>query len=329
MIVRDGPKRPRSPLSLIHPLGPLFWRLPLSLRRHLLFLRALRRWGNFRTPRSAGEKMQWRIINDKRTLIALAEDKLASRELQRIALVDAGLQSVVKIPETYWVGTDLRELQAIAHRLPRRWVLKPNHSCGRIIIADSTTQAFDWDTAHAISSGWLGLDEEVLVFGHWAYSQARRLLVVEEYIGDAESTEIKVHTFGGTPEYLFHSNRMKTRGLYDCLLPDGTRFYPGEGDDRPQSFPTIPDVIRHRALEAARAISAPFDEIRTDFHFADGELWCSEISAYTSSGLARTLPKYDALFGSRWQLPDLNAPDPREAEWRALLGGTPRGTLQT
>jgi hypothetical protein len=328
MIVRDGPKRPRYPLALIHPLGPLFWRLPLSLRRHLLYLRALRRWGNFRTPRLAGEKMQWRIINDRRPLIALAEDKLASREHQRIALVDAGLQSVVKIPETYWVGTDLRELQAIAHSLPQRWVLKPNHSSGRVIFVDSSSESTDWDAAHAISSRWLARDEEELVFGHWAYSQARRLLVVEEYIGDAEATEIKVHTYGGTPEFLFHSNRMKTGGLYDCLLPDGTRFFPGEGDDRPQSFPAITDVIRHRALEAARAISAPFDEIRTDFYFTNGELWCSEIAAYTASGLARTTPEYDVLFGSRWKLPDLNAPDPREAEWRALLEGAPKGTLQ-
>jgi hypothetical protein len=33
--------------------------------------------------------------------------------------------------------------------------------------------------------------------------------------------------------------------------------------------------------------------------------------------------------GSAWQLPDLNAPDPRQGEWRALLQGTPKGTLQT
>jgi hypothetical protein len=32
--------------------------------------------------------------------------------------------------------------------------------------------------------------------------------------------------------------------------------------------------------------------------------------------------------GSAWQIPDLNAPDPRESEWRALLSGTPKGTLQ-
>ena len=328
MIVRNGPARPRFPLALIHPLGPLFRHLPLSLRRHLLYLRAVRRWGNFRSPQLAGEKMQWRIINDKRPLIAIAEDKLASREYQRTTLSNSGLLSTVKIPETYWVGTDLRELQSIAHLLPTRWVLKPNHSCGRIMIVDSTTAPIDWDAAYAISSRWLGPDEEESVFGHWAYSQARHLLIAEEHIGAAGSTEVKVYNIGGEPQYLFHSNRMGGRALYDCFLPDGTRFFPGEGDDRPQSFPAIPEPTRKLVLEAARALSAPFDEIRADFFLADGAVWCSEISAYTASGLARTLPEYDTLFGTRWQLPDLNAPDPREPEWRALLEGTPRGTLQ-
>ncbi|MFM8998220.1 MAG: hypothetical protein ACKOJD_08995 [Candidatus Limnocylindrus sp.] len=64
----DGPKLPHFPRSLIHPLGPAFRHLPLSLRRHLLHLRHHGRWGNFARPSSFSEKMQWRILNDRRTL---------------------------------------------------------------------------------------------------------------------------------------------------------------------------------------------------------------------------------------------------------------------
>jgi hypothetical protein len=331
MIVRDGPKRPPFPLSLIHPLGPLFRHLPLSLRRHLLYLRALRRWGNFRTPRLAGEKTQWRILNDRRPLLAFVEDKLASKEYIRRALASAGLLDKIRLPSTYWVGTDLRELEAIAQKLPARWVLKPNHSCGRVILIDSSVKPVNWTELAAISSRWLTRDEEELVMGHWAYSQARHLLIAEERVGAPSANgliELKVLNLDGEAQYFFQEDRLNHRGLYDCFMSDGTPFLWGEGDALSQYYPTVTDEVRHLLLEAARAISAPFDEIRTDFFLSEGELWSSELAAYTTSGLSRTASEIDMWLGSRWQLPDLTAPDPREAEWRALMEGTPKGTLQ-
>lgn len=330
MIVRDGPKRPRFPLSLIHPLGPLFRHLPLSLRRHLLYLRALRRWGNFRTPRLAGEKAQWRIINDRRPLLAFVEDKLASKEYVKSALGKAGLLEQIRFPATYWVGTDLQELKAIAQKLPARWVLKPNHSCGRVMLIDSSTEALDWEVISAVSSHWLERDEEELVMGHWAYSQARHLLIAEERVDSVGvgPTELKVLNLNGEPQYYFYEDRLNHSGLYDCYLPDGTRFLWGEGDNPSQHYPEIPDDVPRLLLHAARAISVPFDEIRTDFFLWEGRLWCSELAAYTTSGLSRTAGDIDARLGANWQLPDLTALDPREAEWRALLQGVPKGTLQ-
>jgi hypothetical protein len=330
MIVRNGPKKPRYPLALIHPLGPIFRHLPLSLRRHLLYLRALGRWGNLRTPRLAGEKAQWRIINDRRPLLAFVEDKLASKEYEKSALDKAGLLEQIRFPETYWVGTDLRELQALAHKLPARWVLKPNHSCGRVILIDSNTEPLDWEAISAISSHWLERDEEELVMGHWAYSQARHLLIAEERVDSVGvgPTELKVLSLNGEPQYYFHEDRLNRSGLYDCYLPDGTRFLWGEGDNSSQHYPEISDDVRRLLLKAARAFSDPFDEIRTDFFLWEGRLWCSELAAYTTSGLSRTAGDIDARLGAAWSLPNLSAPDPREAEWRALLQGTPKGTLQ-
>ena len=330
MIVRTGPRKPRFPLALIHPLGPLFRHLPLSLRRHLLYLRALGRWGNFRSPRLAGEKAQWRIINDRRPLLAFVEDKLASKEYVKSALEKAGLLEQIRFPETYWVGTDLRELQALAHKLPARWVLKPNHSCGRVILIDSSAEPLNWEAISAISSRWLERDEEELVMGHWAYSQARHLLIAEGRVDSVGvgPIELKVLNLNGEPQYYFHEDRLNHSGLYDCYLPDGTRFLWGEGDNPSQHYPELVDDVRRLLLHAARAISVPFDEIRTDFFLWEGRLWCSELAAYTTSGLSRTAGDIDARLGANWQLPNLVTPDPREAEWRALLEGIPKGTLQ-
>ena len=329
--MRDGPKRPRYPLALIHPLGPLFRFLPLSLRRHLLYLRALGKWGNFRTPRLAGEKAQWRIINDRRPLLAFVEDKLASSEYVRSTLAKAGLLEQIRFPETFWVGTDLRELQAVAHKLPARWVLKPNHSSGRYVFFDNSTTPIDWKAASAIGRRWLERDEEERVFGHWAYSQARHLLIAQERVGTVGTglTELKVVSLGGEAQYYFYGDQLNPHGYYECHLPDGTRFSWGEGDDPFQYYPEISNGTRQLLLDAARAISAPFDEIRADYFLWEGNLWAGEITAYGASGLTRTAGDIDARLGAAWALPDLSAKDPRESEWRALLQGVPKGTLQS
>jgi len=334
MIVRDGPKRPRYPLALIHPLGPLFRHLPLSLRRHLLYLRTYGRWGNFRAPRLITEKTQWRIINDKRPLLTFVEDKLASTEYARNARTTAGMPEEIQFPETYWVGSDVRELQAIAHKLPARWVLKPNHSCGRVILIDSSAEPVNWEALAAISGRWLERDEEEVVMGHWAYSQARYLLVAEERVGNSAHApdDFKIVCFDGTPGYDLWVNREAAPTRFAFFRPDGTRIPWGAPTDvsyNDHADETIfPVQLRERMLRSASVIAAPFDWIRVDF-YVDGEtLWFGELTAYAGGGMYVIDQVNNEHFGALWQLPDLNALDPREAEWRALLQGIPKGTLQ-
>ncbi|MFM8997823.1 MAG: hypothetical protein ACKOJD_06900, partial [Candidatus Limnocylindrus sp.] len=88
----DGPTYPHFPIALIHPLGPLFRHLPLSLRRHLLYLRTYGRWGNFSHPKRMSEKLHWRAINDRRPILAFSQDKLAVKEFAQRALAGANLE---------------------------------------------------------------------------------------------------------------------------------------------------------------------------------------------------------------------------------------------
>ena len=334
MILRDGPKRPRYPLALIHPLGPLFRHLPLSLRRHLLYLRAFGRWGNFNHPRRKNEKMQWRIINDRRPIIAFVADKLATKEYVRSVLAHHHLEAQLNIPATLWVGTDVRELRALAAQLPARWVLKPNHSSGRICVVDSNAAPINWSELISAGDRWLQRDEEELVFGHWAYSQARHLLIAEEWVGgDGEpALEVKAYTQGGETMHYEWVDRAGASVTYACFRADGTWFrWRSESDEfneDPGVRVVISAEIRERVLTLSRAIGVPFDKIRADYLLAGGRLWFGELTAYESAGLYPISDENDRSFGARWALPDLTAPDPREAEWRALLTGTPRGTLQ-
>lgn len=333
----DGPKRPGYPIALIHPLGPLFRHLPLPLRRHLLFLRAHKTWGNFGTPRTWREKMQWRIIHDRRTILSVACDKLAQRAFVDRELLTAGNRAEVRLPEIFWVGTDVRELKLLAASLPPRWVFKPNHSSGRVRLLDATESTVNWEDLIRAGDRWMLEDEETKVFGHRAYAGARRLLIAEERIGagieapddlrlSCSDGKLRVASWShgyGTPDY-------RAAGYEQDLMTRAEKYLPHElraADSTP--IDALTHEEKRRLITAAEIISRPFDHVRVDFYFEEGALWFSELTVYSNSGLAPIEHQENVKIGSFWNLPDLSASDPREAEWRALLHGVPKGTLQT
>ena len=261
------------------------------------------------------------------------QDKLAAKEYART--IAATLNEPLRIPETYWVGTDLRELQALASRLPDRWVLKPNHSAGRYRLINAPLSPAEWEELIRTCSHWVERDEEELVMGHWAYGQARHLLIAEERVGTGVEApnDFKVSAFDGVPGYYFWADRSQAEARYAFFFPDGTPFIwgdPGELSSSAAAIAVLPaEALRMRMLKIASAGAAPFDWIRIDFYAEAGEVWFGELTLYGAGGLYVTEDLNNERFGALWQLPDLNAPDPREREWRALLEGTPKGTLST
>ena len=311
----------------------IFAHLPVALRRHLLFFRSFRQWGNFRRPTGYSEKLNWRAINDRRALIAFTCDKLAAKEFVRH--VAASNHSKVKIPETLWVGTDLAELETLAARLPARWVLKPNHGCGQVRLMDAVAQPIDWGRLKAETRHWIHVSDEYRVRGHWAYGQARRLLIAEERIGKGEHApdDLKIEAYNGEPAFTFWTTgRSKGAVRYSNLKMDGTRLIWGhpaeESADTPIPLEDLDEATRAAALQLTRAVAALFDHVRVDGYAVDGEYWFGELTAYPAAGLGAISAATDAWLGGLWQLPNVTAKDPREAEWRALLAGVPKGTLQ-
>ena len=330
MNIFDGPTSPTWPARLVHPHGPLFRLLPVALRRHVLHLRATGRWGNFRNPRTRSEKMQWRIINDRRPMVAMSCDKLASKEYAREVAAAAGLK--LHIPETYWVGTDVRELQALAARLPNRWVLKPNHSSGRYALIDSAVEPIEWERLANVANRWLLPDEEEQGLGHWGYSAARHLLFAEERVGDGSvATSIRVQTVSGAP--LFFSvdaefPPITKRWIYNAAFTQIgrhiDRFNPGE-------VPSVIDLMsvkqRDEIAKLAAALTKNFDQQRFDLYFENGQLWFSEFSIYATSGLGGRLPERDKMITAAWRLPA----DPKgrfgQERFVQLLALPPKGML--
>jgi len=282
--------------------------------------------------------MQWRILNDMRPLLQVGADKLASKEYARRIVEEHGLAIQVHIPETYWVGTDLAELRALEGKLPSRWVLKPNHTSGRFIIVDSTAHPVDWGEVFRVASKWIEPDEQEYMLGHQLYSQARHLLFAEERVGDGPQPPHDLRVFGFAGGHL-------PPNIYEIQCNIGSHT---EGST---TFRYDKDYVRKRTIHAADARAEenslldemsqgaretlktfgslalqPFDHVRVDLYYERGLFWFGELAVYPASGLSAFSSDVDR--GAAWTLADLDAPDPREGEWHALLAGVPKGTLQ-
>lgn len=271
--------------------------LPPTARRQYLYLAGHRRLPRLRDPQTFTEKVNWRILYDRRSELAWTCDKLAMKDHACRLQPDVGLA----VPETLWSGTDLG---ALAGRVfDRAWVLKPNHRSG-LVRFGGAAQAIDAPTVEA-TRGWLRDDQGVLL-GEWAYSQARKLYVIEEDISGGEPLDdYKFLVFHGKVAAI-----QVDRGRF---TKDHERnFYTADWDPIPvaktvsSGVPTAAPENLPAMLHAAEMLGRPFDFMRVDLYSARDTLWFGELTPYPGGGVTAFKPReFDAWLGAQWALPRL------------------------
>ena len=285
-----------SSTAAIQTISSLLARaIPLRWRRFVLYARRHRRLPELIEPQRFTDKVNWRILYDRRELLSPTCDKLAVKELARRTAGDS-----VRIPRTLWSGTDLAELAAVG--LPDRWILKPTHRWGKIVDGTGVPDVGQL-TAH--TKGWL-FNENWHIMGEWAYRHAQPAFLVEERIGDGTGfpTDYKFFVFDGVARYVLHVSERAADPCPTYYDRTWTRVATRPGsEDTPLA---APPAQLTEMLAVAERIAAGFDFLRVDLYNVDGEVWFGETAAYPVSGFARYSPgTFDLELGSWWQLPEL------------------------
>lgn len=278
-------------------LQPIFWRafqtLPVKQRRQILF----KKWIGHPlpdVPTTFTEKIQWRIIRDRRELLARGGDKLSMKMHAQTA------DPSIAIPRTLWFGEDLSTVYERNWRTD--WVLKPTTGSGHNSFGSGSLK----DSGIRLDevAGW---NEDTLsrVHGEWAYSQARPGYLIEERIptADGESPlDIRFFVFEGkvqviqvdTPRSNVVRRRFYTPEWMPLEVNQGGKIL----DDVRPAPATLALMIDH-----ASRIGADFDFIRVDLYEALGKIWFGEITPYPTGGLDPfTDPAFDQKLGSYWNL---------------------------
>lgn len=290
-------KRVRDRLRPLH--RRIAGSLPPMLRRSYLYTAGTGRILNVRSPRTFCEKINWRILEDRRPRLVEVCDKLRMKEIARDAVAS---EEMLRIPRTLWHGTDVREIPAALWS--GDWVLKPNHSSGRVLLSPDSR---DPEQIHRATVNWLE-EEQFSRLGEWGYSRARRLILMEEMIpGVQPLTDYKIHCFDGEPAYT-----LALMGRFDARRPPACTAF----DNRwvPQSVrfddSGAVDIERPRRLgdmlEVARRLSAGWDYLRVDLYAIGEDIWFGELSPYPGGGVMKISPSsFDRHLGDLWTLPAL------------------------
>jgi len=282
----------------------LTYRLPGNLGRRTLFFLYHRRFPRVRNPRTFNEKINWRILKDRREILAWTCDKLAMKDYA--SNVKGATAHGMQVPRTLWSGTDVGELVNV--ELPEHWVLKPNHRSGRVFFGHGQP---DIPVLREITQSWLR-PKEAADLHEWAYLTARPLLLVEEMLGASDSppSDYKFFVFAGEVAALeVHTDRFKNHHGHRWYLPDWTPLDVICGNLQLSPADPMPPGSFDKMVAIAGELGRPFDFMRIDLYSVAGDIFFGELTPYPSSGFDGFAPRaFDTELGARWELPQLCQP---------------------
>ena len=265
--------------------------LPLRLQRTLRYVRNLRRIPNFRHPQWYTEKMNWRILDGHDPTTAWTCDKLRAQERVRELL------PTMLIPRNLWAGADLTQLAQVT--FPDRWVLKGNNRSGAVHLGHGTPTLAELSE---LTRGWL-FPRESVVLGEWAYSLARPMLLLEEFLGSGEAPpdDYKFVVFDGRVELVnLHTGRF---GAHDHWLFDRDWLPARTRDRERETLPPRPAELANMIAIAER-IAGGFDNLRVDLYLTPDGIYFGETTYYSGGGTDNWGDRdVDRALGALWNLP--------------------------
>lgn len=275
--------------------------VPVPTRRRAQYLLAHGRPLHLSRPQRWSEKINWRMVHDRRALIAMTCDKQAAREYAAATVAPGSL----RFPRTVWCGDDPAALTELSW--PARWVFKSNHGTGAVVMGEGHPDPQRVADLVDLGRRWL-TDRGPERWGEWGYGQARRLLMVEEAIPGTTPSGLADHKF-----FVADGEVRLVQVDTDRFTRHRRRFHTPTWEplDAVCEVPLAPvaPAPPHLAemLAVATRLGAAFDFIRVDLYDAAGGVWFGELTAYSGSGLAPLRPTaLDDELGAAWTLPRLD-----------------------
>ena len=201
-------------------------------------------------------------------------------------------------PKRFAISSNPRSISTSS--FPSRFVVKPNHSSGRIqVVLDK--RAANWKDIWRICDDWLQTDY-YRVNREWQYKNIPRKIICEEYLGDANGaiSDYKIHCFDGKPKWISvisgGLSGQKTISRYD------ENWLPVGRDDSLISRDEPRPKRLNQLFSVAKLFSEGFDYIRVDLYIKDDRILLGELTSTPRAGIGLESGEMLERLGGLWQL---------------------------
>jgi hypothetical protein len=268
--------------------------IPISLKRQAIYYYHFRRFIPTR-PRAFYDKINWRMLHDRRDIIAKGGDKIWMKKHAFESHTSA------LIPETLWTGPSIGPILDI--QWPGKWVLKPRVGSGYVAFGAGSLR--ESGITEDVVNAWRPMDH-FHVHGVWGYGQGEAGYLIERLIETAdESTpdDYKFFVFDGQVRLVQYDSSRYEGHQRRYYTPKWEALQANTG--RTKLAPTMsPPPHLDSMIEIAEAIGKGYDFIRVDLYDTPDGVYFGEITPYPHGGLE---PFDDRVLnftvGDWWALP--------------------------
>ena len=261
--------------------------LPDKLFLQLYFFKNMKRFINFKDPKTFNEKIQWLKVNDRNPLYTKIADKYEVRQYVKDLLGEEYL-----IP-MYGVYNSFSQIDF--DKLPEQFVIKCTHDSGSVVVCRDKK---DFDIEKARQKIQRGMGRNAYEYAkEWQYKNVPPRIIVEKYLQQDNGETIidyKFFCFNGEPKFFYVSQGLENHATASISFYDlkGNRMpfcrtdYPQFQEDK---LPILKDQMIALAQKSAKNIPSPF--IRVDFYEIGGKIYFSEFTLHPCSGVMPFRPK--------------------------------------
>lgn len=247
-------------------------------------------------PTTLNEKIQYKIIHDRRRIVKIYSDKLASRDYVH------ELMPSLALPRLLAVFDNPRDVLANIPRGP--WVMKGSHGAGMVLI-QKPSETISHEVIRAKLEEWFATDY-ALAHWEWQYFRLPKRIFFEEYLGTEANppADYKFFTIHQKVRLITVDQGRFGNHTRDLFYPDWTHIRSRKGAAQISDVPPPRPELLPQLIRTAETLARDHDFIRVDLYVIDGEICFGEL---THSPAAGTVPfedpELDLQLGSYWKPP--------------------------
>jgi hypothetical protein len=268
---------------------------------------------NIANPHLYVDLMLWRKVVDRNPLYVLFSDKLRTKDYLRECCPE------LKIPETLWQGTELREIPRESFDTGDTWLKANNGSSYNRFCPRGEPDLVALET---VATTWLrsiyGRKK-----GEWTYALVEPRLLLERSIArpGVPLVEFQLRSSNGNVWLGSVMGLAKTKSQWHYYVdPQGQPLCEPVALPEHEADVVPMSEVREaflQAVEYSKVLSLGTDYVRCDFFWNGETLYGGEITIFPNGGYRALLsPKWDCLARSNWDIRQSHFMTTPQRGWR-------------